>query len=98
MKTEMTGTGGGRWCRRAIAKNTRKKLRRQNSNTAVAEGLEEYDNEIYDDYDDEDDAWSQARDDSYWNCIWDKWNDPEHQLLRSIPNIFHSLINAARTQ
>ena len=39
VKTEMTGTGGGRWCPRAEAKMGSKKVRRQHDRSYVAEGL-----------------------------------------------------------
>jgi hypothetical protein len=38
VKTEMNGTGGGRWCKRAEAKKAAKKARRAADKKAVAEG------------------------------------------------------------
>lgn len=35
IKTEMSGTGGGRWTKRAIAKNVSKKLRRRNGKKEI---------------------------------------------------------------
>jgi hypothetical protein len=34
VKTEMHGTGGGRWCLRAVAKQSSKKLRRESGKKA----------------------------------------------------------------
>lgn len=39
IKTEMTGTGGGRWCPRAVAKQVSKKLRRRNAKREIREQL-----------------------------------------------------------
>jgi hypothetical protein len=39
IKTEMTGTGGGRWCPRAVAKQVSKKTRRRNAKREIREQL-----------------------------------------------------------
>jgi len=39
IKTEMKGTGGGRWCRREEAKKGSRKIRRQTDKKAVVRGL-----------------------------------------------------------
>ncbi|OGQ79470.1 MAG: hypothetical protein A2289_23840 [Deltaproteobacteria bacterium RIFOXYA12_FULL_58_15] len=37
IKTEMKGTGGGRWCTREVAKKSSKKIRRHNDKRAARE-------------------------------------------------------------
>ena len=37
VKTEMKGTGGGRWCPREVAKKSSKKARRRNDKLATKE-------------------------------------------------------------
>ena len=41
IKTEMTGTGGGRWCTRLEAKTISKKLRRQNDKKEIKQQTKE---------------------------------------------------------
>lgn len=36
VKTEMKGTGGGRWCPRAVAKHAARKARRKNDKREIA--------------------------------------------------------------
>lgn len=40
--TEMTGTGGGRWTTRAIAKHESSRVRRRNDRSEIDAGLAEY--------------------------------------------------------